>query len=85
MRDVIGSLLFGVAVAIAHPVLDLLSRNLPFFTAHHASPLDIVGLALLLTVVLPLLVALPIAAWSDSSLGSEYLPPQSFWRLSPRP
>ena len=63
LSDVTGSLVLGVALAVSQPVLDLLSRNLTFFTAHQTTPLDVVGLALLLTVVLPLAVALPVA-WS---------------------
>jgi len=63
LLDVTGSLVLGVALAVSQPVLDLLSRNLTFFTAHQATPLDVVGLALLLTVALPLAVALPVA-WS---------------------
>jgi Sulfatase len=58
--DVVGSLVLAVALAVSHPVLDLLSRNLAFFTAHQTVPLDVLGLALLLTFVLPLLVALPV-------------------------
>jgi len=60
--DVIGSLILVVSLAMSQPVLDLLSRNLPFFTAHEASALDVVGLALLLAVAVPFLVALPLAA-----------------------
>ncbi len=60
LPDVIGSLVLGVALAVSHPVLDLLSRNLAFFTAHKTVPLDVLGLALLLTIVLPLLVVLPV-------------------------
>ncbi len=56
----VGSLVLGVALAVSHPVLDLLSRNLAFFTAHKTIPLDVLGLALLLTIVLPLVVVLPV-------------------------
>ncbi len=60
LRDVAGSLMLGVAVAVSNPILDLLSRNLAFFTAHQTVPLDVLGLVLLLTIVLPLVVALPV-------------------------
>ena len=56
----VGSLVLGVALAVSYPVLDLLSRNLAFFTAHKTIPLDVLGLVLLLTIVLPLVVALPV-------------------------
>ena len=57
--DVVGSLVLGVALVVSYPVLDLLSQNLAFFTAHKTVPFDVLGLTLLLTIVLPLLVALP--------------------------
>ena len=59
LRDVVGSLAWGGARG-SYPVLDLLSRNLTFFTAHQAIPFDVFGLALLLTVVIPVVVALPV-------------------------
>ncbi|HET9258816.1 MAG TPA: hypothetical protein VFP42_01660, partial [Acidimicrobiia bacterium] len=58
--DVVGSLVLAVALAMSYPVLGLLSENLAFFTAHQAIPFDVIGLALLLTIVIPLIVALPI-------------------------
>ena len=61
LRDVIGSLLGAVALAVSHPTLDLLSRNLTFFTAHQAVPLDVLGLALLIAIAIPLFVSLPVA------------------------
>ena len=58
--DVVGSLVLLVALAVSQPVLDLLSRNLAFFTAHQTIPLDVLGLAVMLTIVLPLVVVLPV-------------------------
>ncbi len=58
--DVVGSLVVLVALAVSQPVLDLLSRNLAFFTAHQTIPLDVLGLAVMLTIVLPLVVVLPV-------------------------
>ena len=69
--DVVGSLVLAVALAVSHPVLDLLSRNLAFFTAHQTAPLDVLGLALLLTIVIPLLAAVPvlILMWFSPRIG----------------
>ena len=55
--DVVAStvLLFGLAVA--QPLLDLLGRNAEFFLARNAPTVDIVALGILLTVVIPLIVA----------------------------
>ena len=60
VRDAVGSLVLGVALAVSHPTLDLLSRNLAFFTAHQTIPLDVLGLAALLTIVISLVVVLPV-------------------------
>jgi Sulfatase len=60
LLDVVGSLALAVALALSYPVLDLLSRNLAFFTAHQTVTLDVLGLALLLTIVIPLVVPLPV-------------------------
>jgi len=60
-RDAFGGLLLAVVAAVAQPVLDLLAGDLAFFTAHQALPGDVVALAVLLVVVVPLLVAAPVA------------------------
>ena len=52
--------MLAMALAVSQPVLDLLSRNLAFFTAHQMIPIDVLGLALLLTIVLPMVVVLPV-------------------------
>lgn len=61
-RDVVGSVLLAGSLAVAQPVLDLLSRNVEFFVAQQAPAGDIVLLALLVAVVVPLLVALASVA-----------------------
>jgi hypothetical protein len=45
------------AVAVAQPLYDILRRNREFFVAHRAEPLDLVLLALTVSVALPVLVA----------------------------
>jgi len=61
LRDVIGSLVGAVALAVSHPTLDLLSRNLTFFTAHQAVPLDVLGIAVLIAIAIPIVVSVPVA------------------------
>jgi len=47
--------------AVAQPVLDVLGRNSPFFAAHGSEPVDVVLLALGLTLVAP--AALALVVW----------------------
>jgi hypothetical protein len=58
--DVILSGVVLFAIAVAQPLLDLLGRNGEFFLAQAAAPIDIVLLALLLTVGIPLLIGLVV-------------------------
>lgn len=46
-----------VTVAVAQPLLDLLGRNASFFVAHDARAVHVVGTAVALTVLLPLVLA----------------------------
>ena len=55
--DVIVSVWVLFVLALAQPLLDLLGRNAEFFLARSAPPLDIILLALSLTIILPLIVA----------------------------
>lgn len=59
-RDVIGSVLALASLAVAQPVLDLLSRNAEFFTARQAPTGDIVLLGVLVAVVLPASLAVAV-------------------------
>ena len=52
------SLVVAFDLAFAQPTLDLLGRNAEFFVAHDSSPLQMIGVVLLLSVGLPLLLAL---------------------------
>jgi hypothetical protein len=58
--DVILSGVVLFAIAVAQPLLDLLGRNAEFFLAQAAPPIDIVLLALLLIVGIPLLIGLVV-------------------------
>ena len=59
--DVILSCVVLFVLAVAQPLLDLLGRNAEFFLARAAPQIDIVLLALLLTVGIPLLIGLVVA------------------------
>lgn len=59
--DVILSCVVLFVFAVAQPLLDLLGRNAEFFLARAAPQIDIVLLAVLLAVVIPLLVGLAVA------------------------
>lgn len=56
--DVVMSCVALFAFAVSQPLLDLLGRNAEFFLARGAPPLDIVGVAVLLALVVPLGVGL---------------------------
>jgi hypothetical protein len=58
--DVILSGVVLFAIAVAQPLLDLLGRNAEFFLAQATPTIDIVLLALLLTVGIPLLIGLVV-------------------------
>ncbi len=58
--DVILSCVVLFVLAVAQPLLDLLGRNAEFFLARATPPIDIVLLALLLTVAIPLFLGLLI-------------------------
>jgi hypothetical protein len=51
---VVASCALLFVLAVAQPLLDLLGRNAEFFLARNAPTVDIVGLALVLTIGLPL-------------------------------
>lgn len=55
--DVVVSVWVLFVLALAQPLLDLLGRNAEFFLARSAPPLDIILLAVSLTIILPLIVA----------------------------
>ena len=59
-------------VAVAQPLLDLLGRNAAFLVAHDATRLDVVAVAVGLTIVVPLLIAgvLVLAARLHRGLGT---------------
>ncbi len=59
--DVILSCVVLFVSAVAQPLLDLLGRNAEFFLARAAPPIDIVLLALILTIGIPLLIGLVVA------------------------
>jgi len=52
------SLVVAFNLALTQPILDLLGRNAAFFVAHDSSPLQILVVVLVLSVGLPLLLAL---------------------------
>ena len=54
--DVVLSIWVLFVLALAQPLLDLLGRNAEFFLARSAPPLDIILLAVSLTIVLPLMI-----------------------------
>ena len=54
--DVVLSVWVLFVLALAQPLLDLLGRNAEFFLARSAPPLDIILLAVSLTIILPLMV-----------------------------
>ncbi len=59
--DVILSCVVLFVLAVAQPLLDLLGRNAEFFLAQATPPIDIVLLALTLTIGIPLLIGLVVA------------------------
>jgi hypothetical protein len=59
--DVILSCVVLFVFAVAQPLLDLLGRNAEFFLARAAPQIDILLLALMLTVGVPLLIGLAVA------------------------
>lgn len=61
-RDVVGSVLLAGSLAVAQPVLDLLSRNVEFFVNRQSPPVDIVLLGVVLALLLPAVLAFPVAA-----------------------
>jgi hypothetical protein len=56
--DIVASVVVLFVLAVAQPLLDLLGRNAEFFLARSAPSLDIVVLAVMLTFIIPLLIAL---------------------------
>jgi len=54
--DVVVSVWVLFVLALAQPLLDILGRNAEFFLARSAPPLDIILLAVSLTIILPLIV-----------------------------
>ncbi len=62
--------LLGVwALAVAHPVLDVLGRGPEFFVAHRAEPLDVLALVTVLLLVLPLGLAAVVALVALAGAG----------------
>lgn len=61
-RDLTLSILVAFNFAVAYPVLDVLGRHPEFFTARSSPWVDLVGLAVVLTVVAPLLLAVAVRA-----------------------
>jgi hypothetical protein len=59
--DVIVSTVVLFVIAVAQPLLGLLGRNAEFFLAQATPSTDIVLLALLLTVGIPVLIGLAVA------------------------
>ena len=59
--DVILSCVVLFALAVAQPLLDLLGRNAEFFLARATPPIDIVLLAFLLSIGIPVLLGLAVA------------------------
>ena len=58
--DVVASVVVLFVLAVAQPLLDLLGRNAEFFLARAAPSLDIVILAIALTFIIPLFIALVV-------------------------
>ncbi len=56
-RDLGLSIVALAAISIAQPILDLLGRNPEFFLARAAPPIDVILLAIVLAVILPVLLA----------------------------
>ena len=54
--DVVVSVTVIFVLALAQPLLDLLGRNAEFFLARSAPPLDIVLLAVALTLIIPITI-----------------------------
>lgn len=59
--DVILSCVVLFVLAVSQPLLDLLGRNAEFFLARATPPIDIVVLALLLTIGIPVILGLAVA------------------------
>ena len=60
--DVVASVVVLFVLAVAQPLLDLLGRNAEFFLARAAPSVDIVVLAIMLTFIIPLFIALVVLA-----------------------
>jgi len=60
--DVVASVVVLFVLAVAQPLLDLLGRNAEFFLARAAPSIDIVILAIMLTFIIPLFIALVVLA-----------------------
>jgi hypothetical protein len=58
--DTAASVVVLFVLAVAQPLLDLLGRNAEFFLARAAPSLDIVVLAIMLTFIIPLFIALVV-------------------------
>lgn len=61
-RDVALSIVVAFNFAIAYPVLDVLGRHPEFFTARSSPWIDLVGLAVVVTVVAPAVLAVLVRA-----------------------
>jgi hypothetical protein len=59
--DVVLSCVVLFVLAVAQPLLDLLGRNAEFFLARATPPIDIVLLAILLTIGIPVILGLVVA------------------------
>ena len=60
--DTVASVVVLFVLAVAQPLLDLLGRNAEFFLARAAPSLDIVVLAVMLTFIIPIFIALVVLA-----------------------
>src|SRR3712207_1235403 len=58
--NVIGSVVALMTIGLTQPLLDLLGRNAAFFVAHDASAAEVIGVALGVAVVTPLVIALAV-------------------------
>ena len=60
--DTVASVVVLFVLSVAQPLLDLLGRNAEFFLARAAPSLDIVVLAVMLTFIIPIFIALVVLA-----------------------
>ena len=64
------------AIAVAQPVYDILGRNGEFFIAHRTQPVDLLLFAATVSLVLPLILAVPymLAArwWPRAARGIRW-------------